>query len=227
MKSKSRRHTDRGEFLLIGLCLSMFICGYSSVLAADYPSWWTNRNVIISTSSTNDWAAVNLGQLKWFATNAYDELEANLSGGSGTNIASMIAGFSVSNNYVAINIGQLKNVSAPFWARLSEVGYTNGYPWTTNTTADDNDYTIANLGQLKYVFNFELLGADWLDSDSDGILDSWEIENFGNLSVTPAVTVVMPARRRISIAAIPSMSSNPSAKRTRAFGMGSICVAYL
>ena len=174
MKSQSRRHTYRGRLLLIGLYFSVFICGY--VFASDYPSWWTNRNVIINTASTNDWAAANLGQLKWFATNAYDELESKLPGGAGTNISVMVSGFSLSNNEVAINIGQLKNVSAPFWSRLIEINYTNSYPWTTNTTADDKDYSAANIGQLKNVFSFELA----VDSDSDSLPDWWEMSYFGN-----------------------------------------------
>ncbi len=175
MNLTPHRHTERGKFVFVGLCLSVAchvfitwsICGFNSVLATDYPSWWTNRNVITNTASTNDWAAANLGQLKWFATNAYDEFEENLPGGTGTNISSMVAGFSLTNNYVVINVGQLKAISAPFWGRLIDEGYTNSYPWTTNSTVDDNDYAIANIGQLKNVFSFDLL----LDSDSDGLAD--------------------------------------------------------
>ncbi|MDD4869425.1 MAG: hypothetical protein PHR77_02600 [Kiritimatiellae bacterium] len=170
----------KNSFLLT-LCLW---CSVPMCLSAQssHPSWWTNRGVIITNFViTNDFAAANLGQLKWFATNAYDEFQTYLPGGAGTNIANMVAGFSVSNNYVAINIGQLKNVSAPFWVRLIEIGYTNGYPWTTNTISDDNDFAVANIGQVKNVFNFDLFGYSFsADSDADGLPDWWERKYFGS-----------------------------------------------
>ena len=128
-------------------------------VADDYPSWWTSRSVInTNAASTNDFAAANAGQLKWFATNAYDELEDNLPGGAGTNLANLIATFTLTNNYYAINQGQLKNVAKPFYDRLIDEGCCTNYPWTTNTTADDKDFACANIGQLKKVFSFDITG---------------------------------------------------------------------
>src|SRR3989339_411978 len=185
MRFVDSKYRETGYIFFVNLCLSVFICGYDSAFAADYPSWWTNRNVV-NSNSTNDWAVANLGQLKWFATNAYDELEENLPGGAGANISDMVAGFSLSNNYVAINLGQLKNVSAPYWARLITEGYTNAYPWTSTTT-DDVDYAAANIGQLKNVFSFDLS----LDSDSDG-LANW-VETGTGIYVGPNNTGSSPA----------------------------------
>lgn len=153
-------------------CASALVCGCICIIAghlyaADYPSWWSERSVIDSEVTTNDYAAVNAGQVKWFATNAYDELEAGLPGGAGTNVESIIDGFSTTNNYYTVNIGQLKAIAAPMYDRLIEEGYTNSYPWTTNTISDDADYSAANIGQVKQVFSFDVTG----DSDSDGLAD--------------------------------------------------------
>ncbi len=138
--------------------------------AAGYPAWWTNRQVVVSTSATNDYFAANLGQLKWFATNACDELEANLPGGAGTTVWALVRGFGRGGNRVAVNLGQLKTVAAPFYDRLIAEGLLVSPPWTTNTVADDLNYAPANLGQLKRVFAFDLT----TDADGDGMLDMWE-----------------------------------------------------
>lgn len=162
--------------VVIFLCLLATI---SLPVLAQYPQWWTDRNVINTNApATNDYAVANLGQLKWFATNAYDELEQNLPGGAGSNLQSMVASFSTSNNYTVITLGQLKYTASLFYNRLIEEGQTNTYPWTTNTVADDNDYAAANIGQLKHVFSFDL------DTDADGLPDWWEMDFFGDLDET-------------------------------------------
>ncbi|MDW7653994.1 MAG: hypothetical protein SCG74_01335, partial [Nitrospiraceae bacterium] len=51
-------------------------------------------------------------------------------------------------------------------------GYTDAYPWTGATTAAAND-ALANLGQLKNLFSFDLTR----DSDGDGIPD-WRETKF-------------------------------------------------
>ena len=144
------------------------------------PAWWTSRGVL-STGSvvSTDYAALNLGQLKWMATNACDELQANLppiGSGAGSTVQVLVAGFSISNNYVTANVGQLKAVARPTYDRLIAEGFTNDYPWTEGTTTDDVDYAIANLGQLKHVFDFSLTNS----ADGDSIPDWWEIHWFGD-----------------------------------------------
>ena len=125
-------------------------------LAGSYPAWWTNANhsVITNVVATNDYAAVTAGQLKWFATNAYDELNLKLPNGAGTNVLNVITNFTSFNNYYSVNLGQLKNVAQPFYDRLIAEGYANQYPWTGATQT--NDFAMANIGQLKNIFNFSI-----------------------------------------------------------------------
>ena len=54
-------------------------------------------------------------------------------------------------------------------------------PLGTATTDDDDNYALANLGQAKTVFNFEVPAAQ-LDADGDGVSDAWELEHFGTLA---------------------------------------------
>ncbi len=180
--SKQTLHRLRSTAGVLILCL---FAAALTVLAGPYPDWWHTRGVVRYDNVTNDYAAVNAGQLKWFAVNAKAELDTCLPGGAGSAVDAMIAGFSATNNYVAINVGQLKNVAKPFYDRLIAVGYTNTYPWTTGSTTDDCDFAGVNLGQLKTVFNFDLssfnLGAD---VDGDGMPDVWETQYFGNLAQT-------------------------------------------
>lgn len=194
------------------------------MLAADYPAWWTNsaHPVITNVVVTNDFAAVNAGQLKWFATNAYDELNTKLAGGAGTAVCALVTGLANSNNFVAINLGQLKAVTALFYDRLIDAGYTNAYPWTASTSAV-NDFAMANIGQLKHLFSFDLSRdtdgdglADWVetgtgiyispfntgtnpnsaDSDGDGINDGAEVANRTNPNSndtnSPTVVIAQP-----------------------------------
>lgn len=127
---------------------------------SDYPDWWLSRGIIDPNASSNDYAAVNQGQLKHIATMAWDEFNL-LSGGAGIPVFD----FTNINNYAAVNIGQLKTVAAPFYDRI---GMTNNYPWSAST--NDADYAIANIGQVKNLFSFEPLK----DSDTDGMPDWWE-----------------------------------------------------
>jgi hypothetical protein len=126
----------------------------SSVVHAAGPAWWTN-DVLKSGVTTNDFAAVNQGQVKNVSYHAYLEMETKLLGGAGSNVTAMINSFSPTNNYRAVNVGQLKNLAKVFYDRLIETGYTNAYPWTT-TTADDKDHAIANIGQVKRLFDWSL-----------------------------------------------------------------------
>lgn len=137
--------------------------------AATGPSWWVTRGTINTNAIPNDFAAVNQGQLKWMAVNAAMELESQLPGGAGSNVWTLIESFSGTNNFRPVNLGQLKYVAQPFYDRLIEVGYTTNYPWSGSTN-QVNDFVLANIGQMKNVFSFDVK-----DSDSDGIPDWWEI----------------------------------------------------
>jgi len=135
--------------------------------ASNYPDWWLSRGIIdLDATVTNDFSAVNQGQLKHVATMAWDEFNL-LPGGADIQPFD----FAVeSNNYAAVNVGQLKSTVAPFYDRI---GMTNNYPWSGSS--NDTDYAIANIGQVKNLFSFEPLK----DSDTDGMPDWWE-SNYTN-----------------------------------------------
>ena len=126
------------------------------LLPAAQPAWWTTRGVCTNVAITNNFAPVNVGQLKWFATNALNEFNATLPGGAGTNLQNSVYALcgATGSNYRIVNLGMLKNAVAPFFDRLAgclTIGFTNSYPWSG--LADD--YKPANLGQLKQVFNID------------------------------------------------------------------------
>lgn len=121
------------------------------------PSWWTRRNVARNDVGTNDFAAVNQGQLKHVAAMAWQEINT-LPGGAGFTLT-----LANSNNYAAVNLGQLKYVAKPFYDRL----YMS-YPWIGASAT--NDFAAANIGQVKYTFSFDPVK----DTDGDGMPDWWE-----------------------------------------------------
>ena len=128
------------------------------------------------------------------------------SGGAGQEISEMVGSFAEFNssspdeNYKAANVGQLKYVAKKFYDRLFELGtdkikYPNGmelisggsdsssnkYPWpaaSANPTAEEiaENYKAALVGQLKYLFSWDVLGD--AEFSYDGIDASW-YENFG------------------------------------------------
>ncbi|MEM6602078.1 MAG: hypothetical protein AAF649_11890, partial [Verrucomicrobiota bacterium] len=152
----------------------------------------------------DDYAAVNQGQLKHMARAAYDELQQELPASVWTTpagqalsalIASWYAGGDLSgqvitsgtDHYAVANTGQVKWIAKHHYDVLASVGYVAGagyapagwsagsYPWT-DVTSDDDHYAAANLGQVKYLFSFDL--SIWtpagIDSDMDGLPDAWE-----------------------------------------------------
>ena len=162
--------------------LSVLLATLTTMAAAGsgYPRWWVERGVIdVHATETNDFAAVNQGQLKWMAAKAGEELEAKLRNGAGSNITALVAGFSRSNHYAVVNQGQVKNLVRPFYERLIAEGCATVFPWTLST-ADDEDFAVANIGQVKYVFAFDL------DPDGDGLPDWWEQENEKTIATLPA-----------------------------------------
>lgn len=148
---------------------------------SNYPPWWATRQVVNTNASPQDFAPATQGQAKWIAKQAYEELDllTNVTNAQWTSIVTMVSGFTTNDNYLPLNQGQLKNLAKPFYDFLYEIGWSNAvppgmpglYPWTTNTT-DDLDYAPVNLGQLKYVFSFNL--GDAIDSDGDGLTDQAE-----------------------------------------------------
>ena len=134
----------------LGIIVSLYAIGGA---AANYPAWWSQRGVVSTNAIIKDYSPVLQGQLKWFATNAYLELQKKLSGGAGDELQALISGLPNSNNFAFVNIGQLKYIAAPFHKRLILEGVETRYPWTIGTTADDADFALANIGQVKALFN--------------------------------------------------------------------------
>jgi len=127
-----------------------------------YPQWWIDRGVVTTNLVVHDHAAVNQGQLKWTASMAYEEFKAHLTNDLSA-IHNLVSGFTTNHSCEALNLGQLKYVAQPFYDVLTPdhtnawpIGMTVGpYPWSGVTNAVQN-YAIGNLGQLKYVFSFDL-----------------------------------------------------------------------
>jgi len=145
----------------------------------------------------DNYAPATLGQLKYVATQTQAYLNDKFAsiGGAGPDIANVIANFTVSdpNNFEVVNLGQLKYVAKPFYDRLAAVGFnttadinyrlsgnvnstvwTQSVPWNPSTNTTIN-YGPATLGQLKFVFAFDL--------------DAGSVGNFtpaGNLSHNPS-----------------------------------------
>jgi len=124
------------------------------------PPWWYARGVIDSAAGTNDFAAVNQGQVKWIAVQAHAELSQsddwNPSGPEESTITNMVYGFTATNNYLPANIGQVKNVARPFYDWLGAKQGSTNYPWGAGPFT--NDFGAANIGQMKNAFDFTANG---------------------------------------------------------------------
>lgn len=145
----------------------------AGVLFAAMPQWWIDRGVVDTNATVNDYAPVNQGQVKFMAEQARDEFNVNLPLGAGTNIDLLLGSFTTSQNYLLANIGQLKYIAEPFYERLINIGFLGTYPWG----ASSNDYAIANIGQFKNLFGFDLT----VDTDEDNLPDIWECDWFQTL----------------------------------------------
>ncbi len=175
-------------------------------LPQNYPAWWNQRGVIAPDgdhSVSANYEPVAIGQAKWMAKKALEEMNARLApfGGAGFTVTDLFpeapprgedgsperAAYDawVRANYDTLNLGQLKRIAKPFLTRLNRINYVGkpipntrarGYSWTLTTTDDDN-YAPANLGQLKYAFCWDLANFTpdpRLDADADGLPDAWE-----------------------------------------------------
>ncbi|MDZ4197925.1 MAG: sugar-binding protein [Kiritimatiellia bacterium] len=168
----------KNRLLQFTIYSSLFTTFLATLFASAEPGWWTERGVL-STNTPNDFAAVNQGQLKHLVTEAAAEMDAAIPqfGGVGSAISNLVSNFTDQDNYLPVNLGQLKAVATPFYDWLIAIGYSTNYPWYGSTNAPD-DYAIANIGQAKNLFSFDLA----LDSDSDGLPDWWELRYFGGVT---------------------------------------------
>nr|WP_246459985.1 LamG-like jellyroll fold domain-containing protein [Puniceicoccus vermicola] len=179
----------------------------------EYPSWWgissegSLQDLYEHGTPPEDHAPATVGQLKYIAAKARDELEAALApvGGAGPEINAMVDAFGIADpdDYGVANLGQLKYISAKFFDRFAAIGFTMGsagwpsglildeetgdnapsYPWLDNVTPANS--SIANIGQLKLLFSWNLLPLTAEDADGDGLPDYWENYWFGDLRYSP------------------------------------------
>ena len=140
------------------------------------PQVVTNGTIVTTNYVRNDYAVANQGQLKKFTVAAVNQLNTTLtnSGGAGPTLSNMVYNWHqdyLTNSYAtstnnptrpykpsdlqAVNVGQLKYIASLIYGQLANAGYSGLYPsWIVQNTTTDN--TVANLGQLKQVFNFDL-----------------------------------------------------------------------
>jgi hypothetical protein len=153
------------------------------------PSWWTSRGAVSGTP--NPYAAANQGQLKQFTTAAIAELNADLAsvGGAGTALNNLHSTWQTeyannnhaptSSDFQAVNVGQLKYIASLLYVPLAQAGLTVP-TWIAVNPSTDHD--VANLGELKTVFNFSLTTT--LDPDGSGLSVAWEDEYYGTTGVS-------------------------------------------
>jgi hypothetical protein len=155
------------------------------LLAAAPPGWWQARGVLDSSQQSDDFAAVNTGQLKNMAKKAMLELDAKIPGGAGSAIHAVVdawPGQTVGrDDFAAVNTGQVKAVGKLFYDRLNQAGYTQPYPWNPSSPKND-DFAAVNVGQLKAVFAFCVDCGPTADVDADGLPDWWELQHFAGLA---------------------------------------------
>ena len=174
---KTRLITALAALTLVGL--------FAPLLAVEIPSWWIGKGVVDSSAPRQDLGVANLGQVKWFATQAEAEFKETLFGGS---IAGWTPYIPASTDHNVANIAQLKQASHVFWDRLIDIdtdytrelmrehpsmtGWTKDYPWSDATGVYTNSLKIATIGDLKMVFGFALRR----DADGDGLVDYQELQ---------------------------------------------------
>jgi len=161
-----RRFVERKKIISVLFGVFFFFASTSLHAQSSYPQWWLDRGVIDTNYTViNDYGVLNAGQLKWIATNAFDELNSH--GGAGPAILNFVSGFTHSNNYAVVNRGQLKYAASLFYNRLAELNCESetNYPWP-DCSLDRNDYAAANIGQAKYLFSFVFTNGFWESSVS-------------------------------------------------------------
>lgn len=147
-----------------------------------YPLWWgipggdSLEQEYANGIPIEDYSPAVVGQLKYFADKARDELETVLApfGGAGIEITELVDDFTVDDTDAALAlVGQLKYVSSKFFDRFAAVGFTPGnagwpadlilypsesdtskaYPWMSDASGANSP---ALLGQLKFMFSWDI-----------------------------------------------------------------------
>src|SRR5436190_16801417 len=136
------------------------------LLYADAPAWWSQRDVLLQSTTPDDYAPANQGQLKNIAKAAIAEMDAKLTGGAGEELHNLFdSWFTTSpttNDFAPVNLGQLKKVAQPFYDRLIALGVVDHYPWLSSAQLAD-DFAVANIGQVKNLFSFEIHSSNFVN----------------------------------------------------------------
>ena len=157
-----------------------------SVDAQTPPAWWVQRGAT-SAAAPHDNAAVNQGQLKHFTQKAVVEMNARIPGGAGSELNNLVNGwvqaYQAGNHtpqnppaadFHAMNVGQLKWIGNKITARLI-MAYHSDRPPAWLVVSPDTDKQLANLGQLKTLFDFDLTALHHdADADGDGLTNAQE-----------------------------------------------------
>ena len=163
----------------------------------DPPAWWLQRGVIQQNVEADDYGLLNQGQLKQFALGAFLDWESRLPDGAGWSVQALLDQWTqldetghrvpliseTTQDYAPVNLGQLKAVAQVFYDRMIELGSKSAYPWTG---VGVDDFALANAGQAKALFAFDLWAVDAAsDTKGNGIPDWWQMRYLGHLMSDP------------------------------------------
>src|SRR5882724_6443983 len=157
---------QRKAISAVRLALSVVAVSLKQQLLYASPTWWSQRNVVVQSAVPDDYAPANQGQLKNIAKAAIAEMDAKLTGGAGEELHNLANSWSTpaapTNDFAPVNLGQLKKVARPFYDRLIALGIVDYYPWLSSPNLPD-DFAVANIGQVKNLFSFEIPSGNLLN----------------------------------------------------------------
>ena len=168
------RSADGRTAAFFWLFLALLGGSAQTIHAAD-PGWWQTQGAVTAGVTQAPNAVVNQGQLKAFVVAAVHEMDTDLagSGGAGDALNNLVTAWQedyATNAYAtnlnnptypykptdfdAVTVGQLKYTASLVYNRLRDAGYTSLYPsWIAVNASTDS--SLAVLGQLKAIFNFD------------------------------------------------------------------------
>jgi len=182
--------------LFFGSALIVSGTFHAGEIPESYPSWWLEYSIInFQTENLQNQSSINQGQAKFFTQQAIQYLDDRLSkiGGAGFTLTESLDTSKQAAHYSPLNLGQLKNLTAPFYQRFEEIGFSPlspgwpttlhlvdpveqdlspNYPWLSDTGTQNLNH--AKIGEVKHLFSWNL--DLWLavDSEPDGLPDYWE-----------------------------------------------------
>lgn len=165
--------------ILLPIILLGFISlgGPSAVAQIQPPKWW--NGVLVGNADDN--AACNLGQVKYMTIKASEAVVA--AGGTlPVDLAAKVSIWgtqtqSIEQDYELIQINQLKWIASQFFF-LEDLDAPDD-PLSPGAdfvlVVDDADDAAANLGQVKFIFSFEVTGDPNKDNDGDEVSNYHEV----------------------------------------------------